>query len=58
MAEHSARETLLNQDEEEIIEIDENGVVHAVGKSPGDLKRTVLRDPGGEFSCLTSWHRT
>jgi hypothetical protein len=51
MAEHSARETLLNQDEEEIIEIDENGVVHAVGRSPSDLKRTVLRDPEGEFSA-------
>ena len=30
---------------EEVIEIDENGVVHAVGRTPRQLKSTVLRDP-------------
>lgn len=49
MTEHSARETLMKQDEEEIIEIDENGVVHAVGRTAQDLKSTVLRDPEGEY---------
>jgi hypothetical protein len=49
MAEHSSRETLMKQDEEEIIEIDENGVVHAVGRTGEGLKSTVLRDPEGEY---------
>ena len=31
------------------IEIDENGVVHAVGYTPSQLKSTVLRDPEGEY---------
>lgn len=46
---HSAERTLNNQTEEEIIEIDENGVVHAPGYTPKDLKSTVLRDPEGEY---------
>jgi hypothetical protein len=49
MAEHSSEELLKNQSEEEIIEIDENGVVHAVGRTPQNLKSTVLRDPEGEY---------
>jgi len=49
MTEHSSRETLMKQDEEEIIEIDENGVVHAVGRIGQGLKSTVLRDPEGEY---------
>jgi hypothetical protein len=49
MTEHSAERTLKAQTEEEIIEIDENGVVHAVGLSPKQLKSTVLRDPEGEY---------
>jgi len=46
---HSSERALANQREEEVIEIDENGVVHAVGYTPKDLKSTVLRDPEGEF---------
>lgn len=38
---------------EEIIEIDENGVVHVVGKTPAQLKSTVLRDPEGEHPAAT-----
>jgi hypothetical protein len=49
MSTHSAERTLTQQTEEEIIEIDENGVVHAVGYSPKELKSTVLRDPEGEY---------
>ena len=30
---------------EEVIEIDENGVVNVVGRMPRPLKSTVLRDP-------------
>ena len=47
---HSAEKALTNQREEEVIEIDENGVVHAVGYTPRDLKSTVLRDPEGEYA--------
>lgn len=46
---HSSERALTNQREEEVIEIDENGVVHAVGYTPSNLKSTVLRDPEGEF---------
>jgi hypothetical protein len=46
---HSAEQVLNDQAPEEIIEIDENGVVHAVGKTPAQLKSTVLRDPEGEY---------
>lgn len=47
--EHSSEKLLNEQTAEEIIEIDENGVVHAVGRTPENLKKTVLRDPEGEF---------
>lgn len=46
---HSSERALTNQREEEVIEIDENGVVHAVGYTPSNLKSTVLRDPEGEY---------
>ena len=46
---HSAERALNNQEEEEIIEVDENGVVHCKGYTPESLKSTVLRDPEGEF---------
>ena len=46
---HSSEGLLNNQTPEEVIEIDENGIVHAVGKTPAQLKSTVLRDPEGEF---------
>ena len=46
---HSSEEVLKNQTNEEIIEIDENGVVHAVGRTLDRLKSTVLRDPEGEY---------
>ena len=46
---HSSEKVLTEQTPEEIIEIDENGVVHAVGKTPSQLKSTVLRDPEGEY---------
>ncbi len=46
---HSSEKLLRKQTGEEIIEIDENGVVHAKGKTPSQLKTTVLRDPEGEF---------
>jgi hypothetical protein len=46
---HSSEKVLIEQTPEEIIEIDEDGVVHAVGKTPAQLKSTVLRDPEGEF---------
>jgi hypothetical protein len=46
---HSSEELLTNQTGEEIIEIDENGVVHAQGKTAAGLKKTVLRDPEGEY---------
>ncbi len=36
-----------SQVEEEGIEIDENGVAHAMGITLYTLKGTVLRDPGG-----------
>ena len=49
---HSAEKVLTEQTGEEIIEIDENGVVHATGKTEAALKKTVLRDPEGEFGCL------
>jgi len=49
MTEHSAERTLKEQTDEEIIEIDENGVVHALGFTPKQLKSTVLRDPEGEY---------
>ena len=43
-------EKVLNeQTGEEIIEIDENGVVHAAGMTRKHLKSTVLRDPEGEY---------
>ncbi len=46
---HSSEDLLKNQTSEEIIEIDENGVVHAVGRTLEGLKSTVLRDPEGEY---------
>ena len=46
---HSSEQVLNEQTPEEVIEIDENGVVHAVGKTAADLKSTVLRDPEGEY---------
>ena len=46
---HSSEEILNEQTPEEVIEIDENGVVHAVGKTPAQRKSTVLRDPEGEY---------
>jgi hypothetical protein len=49
MTTHSSERVLTQQTQEEIIEIDENGVVHAVGCTPNDLKSTVLRDPEGEY---------
>jgi len=49
MPEHSSEQLLKNQTQEEVIEIDENGVVHAVGRTPETLKSTVLRDPEGEY---------
>ena len=49
MTTHSSERVLTQQTQEEIIEIDENGVVHAVGFTPKDLKSTVLRDPEGEY---------
>jgi uncharacterized protein YuzE len=49
MATHSSERVLTQQTDEEIIEIDENGVVHGVGCTPQQLKSTVLRDPEGEF---------
>jgi len=49
MSNHSSEQLLNNQQGEEVIEIDENGVVHAVGYTPSNLKSTVLRDPEGEF---------
>ena len=52
--EHSSKKVLNEQTSEEIIEIDENGVVHAVGKTAQKLKTTVLRDPEGEYRCLRS----
>lgn len=58
MSSHSSEDLLLNQTEEEVIEIDENGVVHAVGRTSRQLKSTVLRDPEGEFACLISQHLT
>jgi len=47
---HSSERVLTNQTEEEVIEIDENGVVHAIGYTPSQLKSTVLRDPEGEYA--------
>ncbi len=49
MTTHSSERVLTQQTQEEIIEIDENGVVHAVGCTPQQLKSTVLRDPEGEY---------
>ena len=46
---HSSEDLLNDQTGEEIIEIDENGVVHSKGRTPSELKSTVLRDPEGEF---------
>ncbi len=46
---HSSEKLLNEQTSEEIIEIDENGVVHAQGKTAEQLKSTVLRDPEGEY---------
>ena len=45
----SSEDALNEQTPEEIIEIDENGVVHATGKTAKHLKSTVLRDPEGEY---------
>src|SRR2546430_858560 len=50
---HSSEDLLNEQSGEEIIEIDENGVVHATGRTPSQLKSTVLRDPKGEYSAAT-----
>lgn len=49
MTEHSSKRALENQAQEEVIEIDENGVVHAAGYTGQQLKSTVLRDPEGEY---------
>jgi hypothetical protein len=49
MTTHSSERVLTQQTQEEIIEIDENGVVHASGYTPQHLKSTVLRDPEGEY---------
>ncbi len=49
MTTHSSERALTQQTQEEIIEIDENGVVHAAGYTPQQLKSTVLRDPEGEY---------
>jgi hypothetical protein len=46
---HSSEKTLNEQTPEGIIEIDENGVVHAEGMTAAQLKSTVLRDPEGEY---------
>ena len=46
---HSSRKILDEQTPEEVIEIDENGVLHAVGRTPAQRKSTVLRDPEGEY---------
>jgi len=46
---HSSEKVLNDQTPEEIIEIDENGVVHATGMTAKHLKSTVLRDPEGEY---------
>ena len=46
---HSSEKVLNDQTPEEIIEIDENGVVHAVRFTAQQLKSTVLRDPEGEY---------
>ena len=46
---HSSEQLLNDQSDEEIIEIDENGVVHASGRTKAELKKTVLRDPEGEY---------
>lgn len=46
---HSSEQLLNDQSSEEIIEIDENGVVHASGRTKAGLKTTVLRDPEGEY---------
>jgi hypothetical protein len=54
MSDHSSERLLSNQNAEEVIEIDENGVVHAVGYTAKTLKSTVLRDPEGEFACQRS----
>jgi hypothetical protein len=54
MSNHSSERVLNNQDAEEVIEIDENGVVHAVGYTGDNLKSTVLRDPEGEFAWVKS----
>lgn len=51
---HSSEKVLNNQTAEELIEIDENGVVHAVGYTSTDLKSTILRDPEGEYAWLKS----
>ena len=50
MPEKSDKEVLTEQTEDQIIEIDENGVVHASGKTAKHLKKTALRDPEGEYS--------
>lgn len=42
-------DVLIEQTPEEIIEIDEDGVVHAIGATSASLKSTVLRDPEGEY---------
>lgn len=54
MSNHSSEQLLNNQSAEEVIEIDENGVVHATGYTAKNLKSTVLRDPEGEFACQRS----
>ncbi len=50
---HSSEDLLNEQTGEEIIEIDENGVVHSKGRTPSELKSTVLRDPEGEYAVAT-----
>jgi hypothetical protein len=54
MSDHSSERLLNYQSAEEVIEIDENGEVHAVGYTAKSLKSTVLRDPEGEFACQRS----
>jgi len=37
------------EDYDEVVEIDEDGQVRPVGKTPPSKKKTVLRDPRGEY---------
>jgi len=52
MLEQRLKAQLVEQTPEEIIEIDEDGVVHAVGRSPTGLKSTVLRELVQDLSTV------